>query len=141
VLSLWNPVVSGKGSVGGGEAGEKTKTTPDEGGKFMSEKSHVPAVACDLSSSSGDVTFLLKKREHMICEFQNQNILDYEVKTVSVLKQVDDRIKTMNEKNDSTSLDGRAAKTETGAQLLLHNRSNQHAKASGRTLSLGGSQI
>jgi hypothetical protein len=74
----------------------------------MSEKSHVPAVACDLSSSSGDVTFLLNKREHMICEFQNQHILDYEVKTASVLKQVGDRIKTMNEKNVRTTLDHRS---------------------------------
>ena len=31
----------GKGSVGGGEAGEKTKTTPDAGGKSVSEKSQV----------------------------------------------------------------------------------------------------
>ena len=30
---------SGKGSVGGGEAGEKAKTTPDAGGKSVSEKS------------------------------------------------------------------------------------------------------
>jgi hypothetical protein len=29
----------GKGSVGGGEAGEKTKTTPDAGRKSVSEKS------------------------------------------------------------------------------------------------------
>ena len=29
----------GKGSVGGGEAGKKAKTTPDEGGKSVSEKS------------------------------------------------------------------------------------------------------
>ena len=29
----------GKGSVGGGEAGEKAKTTPDAGGKSVSEKS------------------------------------------------------------------------------------------------------
>ncbi len=32
-------MVSGKGSVGGGEAGEKTKTIPDAGGKSVSEKS------------------------------------------------------------------------------------------------------
>ena len=31
----------GKGSVGGGEAGKKTKTTPDAGGKSVSEKSQV----------------------------------------------------------------------------------------------------
>jgi hypothetical protein len=30
-----------KGSVGGGEAGKKTKTTPDVGGKSVSEKSQV----------------------------------------------------------------------------------------------------
>ena len=57
-----------------------------------------------LSSSSGDVTFLLKKMilgnlnltgsEHMICEFQKQHELDY-----------DDGMKTMNEKNVSTALD------------------------------------
>ena len=57
-----------------------------------------------LSSSSGDVTFLLKTMipgnlnltgsEHMICEFQNQHELDY-----------DDRRKTMDEKNASTALD------------------------------------
>ena len=29
----------GKDSVGGGEAGEKAKTTPDAGGKSVSEKS------------------------------------------------------------------------------------------------------
>ena len=29
----------GKGSVGGGEAGKKAKTTPDAGGKSVSEKS------------------------------------------------------------------------------------------------------
>ncbi len=29
----------GKGSVGGGESGQKTKTTPDTGGKSVSEKS------------------------------------------------------------------------------------------------------
>ena len=30
----------GKGSVGGGEAGKRAKTTPDVGGKSVSEKSH-----------------------------------------------------------------------------------------------------
>ncbi len=30
----------GKGSVGGGEAGKRAKTTPDAGGKSVSEKSH-----------------------------------------------------------------------------------------------------
>ena len=57
-----------------------------------------------LSSSSGGVTFLLKKMilgnlnltgsEHMICEFQKQHELDYA-----------DRRKAMDEKNDSTALD------------------------------------
>ena len=58
-----------------------------------------------LSSSSGDVTFLLKKMilwepitnlrgsEHMICEFEKQHELDYTDKTASVRKQVDDRKK------------------------------------------------
>ena len=85
----------------------------------------------------------------MICQFQNQHELDYASKTADVLKQVADMRNTMNEKNVSTSLDNtpddiqeaREAKTETGTQFLLHNRSNQHAKASGRTLNLGGSQI
>jgi hypothetical protein len=125
-----------------------------------------------LSSSSGDVTFLLKKRilgnlnltgsEHMICEFQKQHELDY-----------DDRRKTMDEKNASTALDntaddiqearddnggddtrvlqemialnnrGLAKETRGASSLCLRpmNPSNQHSKASGRTLSLGGSQI
>jgi hypothetical protein len=30
----------GKGSVGEGEAGKKAKTTPDAGGKYVSEKFH-----------------------------------------------------------------------------------------------------
>jgi hypothetical protein len=57
-----------------------------------------------LSSSSGVVTFLLKKMilgnlnltgsEHMICEFQKQHELDYT-----------DRRKAMDEKNVSTALD------------------------------------
>ncbi len=60
-----------------------------------------------LSSSSGGVTFLLKKRilgnlnltgsEHMICEFQKQHELDYT-----------DRRKSMDEKNASTALDNTA---------------------------------
>jgi hypothetical protein len=57
-----------------------------------------------LSSSSGGVTFLLKKMilgnlnltgsEHMICEFQTQYELDYA-----------DRRKSIHEKNTSTALD------------------------------------
>jgi hypothetical protein len=43
--------------------------------------------------------------EHMICEFQKQHALDYEMKTAAVLKQVADRKKAMNEKNVSTTLD------------------------------------
>ena len=43
--------------------------------------------------------------EHMICEFQKQHALDYEMKTAAVLKQVADRKKAMNEKNASTALD------------------------------------
>jgi hypothetical protein len=34
-------IKSGKVSVGGGEAGKTTKTTPDTGGKSVSEKSQV----------------------------------------------------------------------------------------------------
>jgi hypothetical protein len=57
-----------------------------------------------LSSSSGDVTFLLKMRilgnlnltgsEHMICEFQKQYELDYSY-----------RRKAIDEKNANTALD------------------------------------
>ena len=125
-----------------------------------------------LSSSSGGVTFLLKKMilgnlnltgsEHMICEFQKLHELDY-----------DDRRKSMDEKNASTALDNTAddiqeARDDNGGDdgrdlqemLVLNSRglakgtrgagslclrpmnpSNQHAKAPGRTLSLGGSQI
>ena len=43
--------------------------------------------------------------EHMICEFQKQYALDYEMKTAAVLKQVADRKKAVNEKNASTALD------------------------------------
>jgi hypothetical protein len=43
---------SGKGVVGGVEAGKRAKTTPDAGGKSVSES---------LSPCSGDVTFLLTK--------------------------------------------------------------------------------
>jgi hypothetical protein len=125
-----------------------------------------------LSSSSGGVTFLLKKMilgnlnltgsEHMICEFQKQHELDYA-----------DRRKAMDEKNASTTLDnsaddihetrddnggddaralqemivlnsrGLAKETRGTSSLCLRpmNPSNQHAKASGRILNLGGSQI
>ena len=41
----------------------------------------------------------------MISEFQKQHELDYAAKTTAVLKQVDDKRKTMNEKNASTTLD------------------------------------
>ena len=60
-----------------------------------------------LSSSSGGVSFLLKKMifgnlnstgsEHMICEFQKQHELDYA-----------DRRKAVDEKNASTALDNSA---------------------------------
>jgi hypothetical protein len=43
--------------------------------------------------------------EHIICEFQKQHELDYVAKTAAVLKQVADRRKTMNEKNNNTTLD------------------------------------
>ena len=137
-----------------------------------------------LSSSSGGVTFFLKKNdtwepvtnltgsEHMICEFQKKYDLDYGTKIVDVLKQVTDRRKPMNEKNVSTVLDNtvddiQEARDDNGGDdgralqemIVLNNRglaketrgtsslclrpmnpSNQHAKASGRTLSSGGSQ-
>jgi hypothetical protein len=41
----------------------------------------------------------------MICEFQKQHAMDYEMKTAAVLKQVADRKKAVNEKNASTALD------------------------------------
>ena len=41
----------------------------------------------------------------MICEFQNQNELDYSTKNAPVLKLVADRRKTTNEKNTRMELD------------------------------------
>ena len=38
-----------KGSVGGGEAGKKAKTTPDAGGKSVSEKSQAARTCRNLS--------------------------------------------------------------------------------------------
>ena len=81
----------------------------------------------------------------MICEFQKQHELDYAAKTAAVLKQVADRRKTMHEKNASTALDNTAddiqeARDDNGGDDARA-PSSQHTKASGRTLSLGGSQI
>ncbi len=45
----------GKGSVGGGEAGKGAKTTPDAGGKSVSEKSQV-AHTCRNSSRNQKVS-------------------------------------------------------------------------------------
>jgi hypothetical protein len=82
-----SPLKGGRGSVGEGETGKKAKTTPDAGGKSVSEKSQVTRTSKNLfekscskhtedfvcvvkenglgrmvlSSSSGDVTFLLTK--------------------------------------------------------------------------------
>ena len=39
----------GKGSVGGGEAGKRVKTTPDAGGKSVSEKSQATRTCRNLS--------------------------------------------------------------------------------------------
>ncbi len=50
----------------------------------------------------------------MICEFQKQYALDYEMKTAAVLKQVADRKKAMNEKNASTALDKELPKQTLG---------------------------
>ncbi len=36
---MWDVDNLGKGSVGGGEGGKKVKTTPEAGGKSVSEKS------------------------------------------------------------------------------------------------------
>ena len=42
----------GKGSVGGDEAGEKAKTTPDAGGKSVSEKSQTTRTCSNLFEKS-----------------------------------------------------------------------------------------
>jgi hypothetical protein len=133
----------GKGSVGGGEAGKKAKTTPDAGEKSVSEKSQATRTCRNPfeKSKSKQTEFFVREvkdkrmtkngpefligwrdfplerddtwepisnltgSEHMICEFQKQHALDYEMKTAAVLKQVADRKKAMNEKNASTALD------------------------------------
>jgi hypothetical protein len=132
-----------KGSVGGGEAGKKAKTTPDAGEKSVSEKSQATRTCRNPfeKSKSKQTEFFVREvkdkrmtkngpefligwrdfplerddtwepisnltgSEHMICEFQKQHALDYEMKTAAVLKQVADRKKAMNEKNASTALD------------------------------------
>ena len=132
-----------KGSVGGGEAGKKAKTTPDAGEKSVSEKSQATRTCRNPfeKSKSKQTEFFVREvkdkrmtkngpefligwrdfplerddtwepisnltgSEHMICEFHKQHALDYEMKTATVLKQVADRKKAMNEKNASTALD------------------------------------
>jgi hypothetical protein len=45
------------------------------------------------------------RRTHNRKNIQNQHELDYAAKTADVLKQMADRRKSMNEKNDSTALE------------------------------------
>ncbi len=123
------------------------------------------------SSSSGVTFFLKKMildnlnltgSEHMICEFQKQLELDYadrrktmDEKNVSTAldNTVDDIQETRDDNGGDDARDlhkmivlnnrGLAKETRGASSLCLRsiNASNQHAKASGRTLRLGGSQI
>ena len=98
----------------------------------------------------------------MICEFQKQHELDYadrrkgmnEKNASTALDNTVDDIQEARDDNggddaralqEMVVLNGRGLAKETrGASSLClrpMNPSNQHAKASGRTLSLGGSQI
>jgi hypothetical protein len=100
--------------------------------------------------------------EHMICEFQKQHELDYadrrkamdEKNASTALDNTADDIQEARDDNggdDARALQemivlisrGLAKETRGASSLCLRpvNPSNQHAKASGRTLSLGGSQI
>ena len=78
--------------------------------------------------------------EHMICEFQKQHALDYEMKTAAVLKQVADRKKAMNEKNASTALDKTAddiqeARDDTDV-TMLKKRTTTRTRSMGRVAQL-----
>jgi hypothetical protein len=100
--------------------------------------------------------------EHMICEFQKQHELDYadrrkamdEKNASTALDNTADDIQEARDDNggdDARALQemivlisrGLAKETRGASSLCLRpmNPSNQHAKASGRTLSLDGSQI
>ncbi len=100
--------------------------------------------------------------ENMFCEFQKQHELDYadrrktmdEKNASTALDNTADDIQEVRDDNggdDARALQemivlnsrGLAKKTRGASSLCLRpmNPSNQHAKASGRTLSLGGSQI
>ena len=100
--------------------------------------------------------------EHMICEFQNQHELDYADRRKSMMEKnvstaldntADDiqEARDDNEGDDAKALKemvvlnsrGLAKETRGASSLCLRpmNPSSQHAKTSGRTLSLGGSQI
>ena len=100
--------------------------------------------------------------EHMICEFQKQHELDYvdrrktmdEKNVRTALDNTGDDIQEARDDNggdDARALQemivlisrGLAKETRGASSLYLRpmNPSNQHAKASGRTLSSGGSQI
>jgi hypothetical protein len=99
--------------------------------------------------------------EHMICEFQKQHELDYddrrkgmdEKNASTTLDNTTDNIQEARDDNggdDARVLQemivlnsrGLAKETRGASSLCLRpmNPSNQHAKASGRTLSLDGSQ-
>jgi len=99
--------------------------------------------------------------EHMICEFQKQHELDYadrrktmdEKNASTALDNSADDIHETRDDNggdDARALQemivlnsrGLAKETRGASSLCLRpmNPSNQHGKASGRTLSLGGSQ-
>jgi hypothetical protein len=98
----------------------------------------------------------------MICEFQKQNELDYvdrrksmdEKNASTALDNIPDGIQETRDDNggdDTRALQemivlnsrGLAKETRGASSLCLRpmNPSNQRAKASGRTLNLGGSQI
>ena len=103
----------GKGSVGGGEAGKKAKTTPDAHCRNPFEKSKskqteffVREVKDKRMTKNGpefligwrdfplerddtwEPTSNLTGSEHRICEFQKQHALDYEMKTAAVKLQL-----------------------------------------------------
>ena len=85
--------------MGGGDPGRKAKMTLDAGGKSVSEQSQAtPGLQephLEKKMILGNLN--LTGSEHMICEFQKQDELDYA-----------DRRKSMDEKNVSTALDNTA---------------------------------
>jgi hypothetical protein len=79
----------------------KDKRMTKNGPKFLIGWSDFPHERDDTREPISNLT----GSEHMICEFQKQYTLDYEMKTADVLKQVTDRKKSVNEKNARTELD------------------------------------